>query len=120
MKAMKAAKAAAPAPVMKKGRTMKKRKQCKAVQNRKRCQAYTASPRSEYCRACFLNQAASSGSQSGGGCSGNKGNVAAKGNLDNKGNAKGNLAQRLPPMSEDEREGPTTPPKKVKNASINN
>ena len=32
-----------------------KRKQCKAMQNRKRCQAYTASARSEYCRACCTN-----------------------------------------------------------------
>ena len=38
-----------PAPVT------KKRKQCKAMQNRKRCQAYTASARSEYCRACCTN-----------------------------------------------------------------
>ncbi|MCH2143442.1 MAG: hypothetical protein MK077_10670 [Phycisphaerales bacterium] len=34
------------------GRTMKKRKQCKAMRNRKRCQKGTSSPRSEYCRAC--------------------------------------------------------------------
>ena len=80
----------APAPVLKKIKTMEKRKQCKAYKNRKRCQAYTASPRSEYCRACFLRRAAFSGSQSGGGCSGNKGNVAAKGNRANKGNSKGN------------------------------
>ena len=32
-----------------------KHKQCKAMQNRKRCQAYTASARSEYCRACCTN-----------------------------------------------------------------
>ena len=38
-----------PAPVA------KKRRQCKAMQNRERCQAYTASARSEYCRACCSN-----------------------------------------------------------------
>ena len=52
---------------MKKGRTMKTRKQCKAMLNlsnheeakaMKRCQAYTASTLSEYCRACYLNLAA--------------------------------------------------------------
>ena len=40
-----------PAPVT------KKRRQCKAMQNRTRCQAYTASACSEYCKGCCLKGA---------------------------------------------------------------